>query len=317
VTVAADVVAHLPGAVVAVDLEGRIRHWSSGAERIYGWSTAEAVGQRIRELILIGEHERADAVKARTHAGSEWVGEFSAVHKDGRRLVVWVSNAPLRGPDGAVTGIVAVSLDMTQHALEQAQRSAQLQRAHDRAERLADRQTRLMRVSEALGRALTPRQVVDVVLEQGVQALGADAGAVVGVAQDALEVLGSIGYEDAIVRSYDGLRLDARSPLTDVIRNRRPLLLDGTGDPDERYPRRLSVPVAESFAGIPLEIDGRTVGVMALSALRPAAFPEEDLEFLVTLGRQCAQALERGRLFSAERDARRRMAFLAMASARR
>ncbi len=36
----------------------------------------------------------------------------------------------------------------------------------------------------------------------------------------------------------------------------------------------------------------------------------------MTLGRQCAQALERGRLFSAERDARRRMAFLAMASAR-
>jgi serine phosphatase RsbU (regulator of sigma subunit)/anti-sigma regulatory factor (Ser/Thr protein kinase) len=55
---------------------------------------------------------------------------------------------------------------------------------------------------------------------------------------------------------------------------------------------------------------------MALSALRPAAFPEEDLEFLLTLGRQCAQALERGRLFSAERDARRRMSFLAMASAR-
>jgi PAS domain S-box-containing protein len=216
----ADVVANLPGAVVAVDLEGRIRHWSPGAERIYGWTAEEATGARIRELILIGEAERADAVRARTHAGAEWVGEFTAVHKDGHRLVVWVSNAPLHDAAGAVMGIVAVSLDMTQHAQEQAERSGQLQAAHDRAGRLADRQSRLMRVSEALGRALTPRQVVDVVLEQGVQALDADAGAVVGVADDALEMLGSVGYEEAIVRSYDGLRLDARSPLTDVIRNR-------------------------------------------------------------------------------------------------
>jgi PAS domain S-box-containing protein len=72
----ADVVAHLPSAVVAVDLDGRIQHWSSGAERIYGWSAAEAVGQRIRELILIGEERRTDEVRARTLAGSEWVGEF-------------------------------------------------------------------------------------------------------------------------------------------------------------------------------------------------------------------------------------------------
>ena len=101
-TVAADVVAHLAGAVVAVDLEGRIRHWSSGAERSYGWSTAEAVGQRIRELILLGEHERADAVKARTRAGSEWVGEFSAVHEDGRRLVVWAEGLGLDLHDAAL-----------------------------------------------------------------------------------------------------------------------------------------------------------------------------------------------------------------------
>ena len=316
VSIDADVLAHLPGAVVAVDLDGRIRHWSSGAEGIYGWTAGEALGRPIRELILIGEHERADAVRARTHAGSEWVGEFGAVHKDGRRLVVWVSNAPLRDATGVVVGIVGVSLDMTQHATEQAERSAQLQAAHDRAGRLADRQSRLMRVSEALGRALTPRQVVEVVLEQGVQALGADAGAIVGVADGALEVLGSIGYEDAVVRSCDGLRLEARTPLTDVIRTRRPLLLDGRSEPDAPYPRRLDSPGTESFAGIPLEIDGRTVGVMALSALRPSAFPAEDLEFLVTLGRQCAQALERGRLFAAERDARRRMSFLAMASAR-
>jgi PAS domain S-box-containing protein len=114
VTVAADVVAHLAGAVVAVDLEGRIRHWSSGAERSYGWSTAEAVGQRIRELILLGEHERADAVKARTRAGSEWVGEFSAVHEDGRRLVVWAEGLGLDLHDAALL-VTEVATDALRH----------------------------------------------------------------------------------------------------------------------------------------------------------------------------------------------------------
>jgi PAS domain S-box-containing protein len=310
-----DLVAQLPGAVIVVDLESRIVHWSAGAERLYGWTAQEALGQSVRELILAGAEARADDVLQVTHAGGRWDGEFPCVHKDGRPMVVSVSNAPLR-VDGRLVGVVGVSLDITGHVAAVAARAAQLEAAQHEAERLADRSGRLARVSAALGRALTPSQVVDVVLSQGVEALGADAGGVVLVEHGAMRVLGAIGYEEAVVRTYESLSLDAKTPLTDVVRSRQVMRTGSHEQLLERYPDLPHSALSESFAGIPLEVDDEIVGVMALSAARPQAFPEDDLDFLVTLARQCAQALQRGRLFSAEREARRRTSFLAMASAR-
>jgi PAS domain S-box-containing protein len=312
----ADLVGQLPGAVIAVDLDGRIVHWSDGAERLYGWTAQEALGRSVRELILVGAEERADDVIAVTHAGGRWDGEFACVHKDGHPLVVSVSNAPLRDEAGEQVGVIGVSLDITGHVAAVAARAAQLEAAQQEAERLADRSGRLARVSAALGRALTPSQVVDVVLTQGVEALGADAGGVVVVERGAMRVLGAIGYEEAVVRTYEALPLDAVAPLTDVVRSRRVMRTQTHEELLERYPDLPHSALSESFAGIPLEVDDGIVGVMALSAARPSAFPDGDLDFLVTLARQCAQALQRGRLFSAEREARRRTSFLAMASAR-
>jgi PAS domain S-box-containing protein len=311
-----ELAAQVPGAVIAVDLDGRITHWSEGAELLYGWTAEEALGQSVRELILVGQEHRADEVKAATHAGASWSGEFPARHKDGRSIVVSVSNAPLRDATGAVVGVVGVSLDISAHVAAVAARAAELQAAQHRAERLADRNGRLARVSDALGRALTPSQVVDVVLTQGVEALGADAGGIAVIEGDRLHVLGTIGYEDDVVRTYEGLPLDAITPVTDVLRTGTVTRTESYDELVSRYPDLPHSSLSDSFVSVPLEVDGRLVGVMALSAARPGAFPAEDLDFLVTLCRQCAQALERGRLFAAERDARRRTAFLAMASAR-
>lgn len=311
-----DLIGQLPGAVIVVDLQGIVVHWSEGAERLYGWTAQEALGRPIRELILVGAESRADDVIEVTHAGGRWDGEFPCVHKDGRPMVVSVSNAPLRDAAGELVGVVGVSLDITGHVAAVAARAAQLEAAQHEAERLADRSARLARVSAALGRALTPSQVVDVVLSQGVEALGADAGGVVVVERGAMRVLGAIGYEETVVRTYESLSLDATTPLTDVVRTREVMRTGTHAELLDRYPDLPHSSLSESFAGIPLEVDDDVVGVMALSAARPSAFPEEDLDFLVTLARQCAQALQRGRLFSAERDARRRTSFLAMASAR-
>jgi serine phosphatase RsbU (regulator of sigma subunit)/anti-sigma regulatory factor (Ser/Thr protein kinase) len=83
-----------------------------------------------------------------------------------------------------------------------------------------------------------------------------------------------------------------------------------------RYPHLAHSAVSHSFAGIPLEVEGRVLGVMALSAARPDAFPDGDVEYLLALGRQCAQALERGRLYAASQADAARLALLAEAGAR-
>ena len=311
----ADLVTQLPGAVIAVDLAGLVVHWSAGAEALYGFSAAEALGRSVRTLIQLAP-ERADEVAAVTHRGEEWSGEFRTVRKDGTPLLVYVSNAPVTGPGGEVVGVVGVSLDITAYAAALSARAEQLSAARGDAERLADRNARLVSVSEALGASLEARAVADTVVAQAVEALHLDAGGLLVVDQDRLQVLSVVGYEPEVVRTYEALPLDAQTPLTDLLREGVPMRTGRREELVDRYPALPHSSFSESFAGIPLEVEGRVLGVMALSSTRPSAFPDEDLDFLLTLGRQAAQALDRGRLFAAEREARRRVSFLAMASSR-
>ena len=305
----------LPGAVIAVDRSSRVLHWSAGAQSLYGWSAEEAVGRSVRELIGL-RAELADEVKAATHAGQGWDGEFAAVTKQGRPLLVYVSNAPFCDDDGTVVGVVGVSLDITSYAATISSRAAQLEHARRDAERLADRNARLVRVSEQLANAVDAATVADVVLSQAVDALRVDAGGITVVDRDRLHVLASTGYEQPVVEHYSGLPLEARSPLTDLLRTATVLRTGSHEELLETYPTIPHSLLSESFVGIPLEVEDRVVGALALSCARPSAFSGEDVVFLATLGRQCAQALERIRLLTAERAGRERMTFLAMASER-
>ncbi|MCW2667173.1 MAG: hypothetical protein JWN57_2135 [Frankiales bacterium] len=308
----------LPVAVVVVDLHGRVVSWNDGAQALYGWPAAAAVGRPAREVITVlpDQLDLAAEVRSRTMAGEDWQGEFVTRHRDGRRLVVRVNNRPLRGPDGEVTGVVGVSLDLSPYREAIEAREAQLDQAQRRTQRLADRNSRLVEISEALGRALTGEEVVAAVLGQGVAALGAQAGGVVLIEDDHLRVLGAVGYEPHVAQAYDGLPLDASSPLTDVVRRGRPLRTGAAAELAALYPHLPHSVLSHSFAGVPLEVDGRVIGAMALSSTSEESFPAEEIAFLQTLARHCAQALERGRLFAAEQTTRERMAFLAMASER-
>jgi PAS domain S-box-containing protein len=183
----------VPAAVVGVDLDSRVLLWNRGAERLYGWSAQEATGQSVRELMLKGHEDRADEVQVTTHAGGVWEGQFPAVRRDGTALVVWVSNAPVPDDTGRVVAVLGVSVDMTGHVAALVAREAQVETARADAQRLADRQSRLIAVTEQLGRALTPEQVVRVVLGQGVGALDADAGGIALVEHGHLRVMGHVG----------------------------------------------------------------------------------------------------------------------------
>ncbi|MBW3672023.1 MAG: response regulator, partial [Acidobacteria bacterium] len=60
----------------------------------------------------------------------------------------------------------------------------------------------------------------------------------------------------------------------------------------------------QAFVAVPLSLEGRTFGAIGLSFHAPRTFSDEDREFLLALGRHCAQALDRARLYEAERHAR-------------
>ncbi len=106
-------------AVIVADADGTIVFWNGAAERVFGWSAAEAVGESL-DLIIPERQRRAhwdgyQQVMATGHTryGSELL-RVPAHHADGQRRSIAFTVTLLTDPDGAVSGIAAVVRDETE-----------------------------------------------------------------------------------------------------------------------------------------------------------------------------------------------------------
>lgn len=192
------------------------------------------------------------------------------------------------------------------------------------AERRALRLERLQEVTATLTTPLSPAQVAQVVVEQGIAALEAGGG-LVALLDDTgqyLEVMHAFGYPPEVLEKWQRFPLDLVSPLTDAVHTGEVVLLapDPKNAADYAHLRKDFNP-GVSYAAIPLEVEGRSFGALGLTFNPGHHMDQADHNFILALARQCAQALERARLEEAEQVARRqteinqlRLAFLAEAS---
>ncbi len=103
-----------PLAIVVFEPDGRVRHWNPAAERIFGWSAEEVVGAPV-PYVPEDKAEEFAGIRTDTIAGHPLTGlETVRLRKDGSRVAVSISTAPLVGADGAVTGMLAVVDDITE-----------------------------------------------------------------------------------------------------------------------------------------------------------------------------------------------------------
>ena len=108
-----------PDAVVYADKAGTIGFWNRGAERIFGWSAAEAEGCSLDIIIpesLRARHwdgYRQTMATGRSRYGAGDLLAVPAIRKDGARISVEFTIVPFHGPDGAMEGIAAILRDVT------------------------------------------------------------------------------------------------------------------------------------------------------------------------------------------------------------
>jgi PAS domain S-box-containing protein len=106
-------------AIIASDCEGRITFWNPGAERIFGFSRAEAIGQsldlsvpeRLRERHWTGYTEVMRTGESRYGHGD--LLSVPAQRKDGARLSIEFTIVPLKNDAGVMTGMAAILRDVT------------------------------------------------------------------------------------------------------------------------------------------------------------------------------------------------------------
>jgi PAS domain S-box-containing protein len=106
-------------AIVVTDADGIVRLWNNGAERVFGYSTAEAIGQSLDLIIPEKLRERHWKGYRQTMAtGLTRYGDkllsVPATHRDGRRLSIEFSVALLRDEAGTIVGISAIMREVTE-----------------------------------------------------------------------------------------------------------------------------------------------------------------------------------------------------------
>jgi PAS domain S-box-containing protein len=102
-------------AIVSKDLNGIVTSWNSSAERVYGYTAAEAIGRPITRVMPEDHLDEEAAILAKFKAG-EAVDELESdrVTKDGRLISVSLSISPIRDASGRIVGISKIARDITE-----------------------------------------------------------------------------------------------------------------------------------------------------------------------------------------------------------
>jgi PAS domain S-box-containing protein len=131
----ASVVESSEDAIVTKTLEGIITSWNAGAERVFGHTADEAIGQSITLIIPPERQDEERQILERIRQG-ERIEHFDTIRlaKDGSRLEISVSISPVLDADGKIVGAAKVARNMTAH--RRAERAARI--AEERLELIAD-----------------------------------------------------------------------------------------------------------------------------------------------------------------------------------
>jgi len=132
-------------AMIAKDLNGTITAWNAAAERLYGYTAAEAIGQTIRIVVPPDRQREEDEVLVRLRRG-ETIKHFETLRraKDGRLIEVSLTISPIKAPSGEIVGVSKIARDLTplrlyatdlEHKVQE--RTTDLQAANARLEAFA------------------------------------------------------------------------------------------------------------------------------------------------------------------------------------
>jgi len=143
-------------AIFTLNTEGRIEHWNIGAQRIFGYTEADATGQP--GAIIFTPEDRAKHADEQEMKTAAEKGRASDerwhLRKNGTRLFVSGALYALRDNSGALTGYVKIARDLT----ERVRAEEELRRAHDELEaRVRERTFDLAKVNEQLRGEISER----------------------------------------------------------------------------------------------------------------------------------------------------------------
>ncbi len=102
--------------VIVRDWGGTIEHWTTGCERLYGWTAQEAVGQICQQLLKTGFPVPPEEIDRQMQATGSWKGELDHARRDGTRLAIAATWVLLRDGSSERRMVIETQTDVTARA---------------------------------------------------------------------------------------------------------------------------------------------------------------------------------------------------------
>ena len=137
-------------AIVSKNLDGIITSWNTGAERIFGYTAAEAVGQPITIVIPADRQSEEREILTRIRRG-ERIDHFETIRqrKDGTLIVVSLSVSPVKNAEGQIIGASKIARDITEQKRSQEQIATLAREAEHRSKNLLATVQATVRLSQS------------------------------------------------------------------------------------------------------------------------------------------------------------------------
>jgi PAS domain S-box-containing protein len=294
-------------AILSKDLDGIVVTWNPAAQRMFGYTPAEAIGQSIRVIIPDDRQNEEDLVLARIRAG-QVVSHFETIRqrKDGSRFPVSVTVSPVRDADGRVIGASTILRDVSERRrAERALIDAEAARAD-----LQRRLLTLVAASGSLLAAATLDEVLPAILTLAGQLVTTDGYAVWRLSSPTGEwrIERSHGVSDEFCRSTvaslsaerDHAMLRSEMVVTDVLA-------------DARLANRRDAYVREgirSMLTVPLTLHGEIGGTLVFYCRTPHEFSDVEVQTATALANIASAAITSATLHDAQRRSRIESEFL-------
>ena len=137
-------------AIVSKNLDGIITSWNTGAERVFGYTAAEAVGQPITIVIPADRQSEEREILTRIRRG-EHIDHFETIRqrKDGTLIVVSLSVSPVRNAEGQIIGASKIARDITEQKRSHEQIATLAREAEHRSKNLLATVQATVRLSQS------------------------------------------------------------------------------------------------------------------------------------------------------------------------
>jgi PAS domain S-box-containing protein len=300
---AAAIVENSDDAIISKDLNGIILSWNPGAERIYGYTAAEAVGQPVTMLIPADRPDEEPYILDRIRRGVR-VDHYETVrrHKDGTIIDVSLTVSPVRDAEGRIIGASKIARDIT---------------ARKRAEKELREQAEVIetvnRVGQAVAAELDPHKLVQAVTDAATEITGAHFGSFFYNLLDergasyTLYTLSGVPREAFVhfpmPRATDLFGPTFRGEGTILIRDVKQDARYGRNSPYYGMPEG-HLPVVSYLAVPVVSRTGEVYGGLFFGDPEEGVFTERAARIVEGLAAQAAVAMDNARLYDAAQRAR-------------